>query len=100
MSRITRGEVERIADLARLSLSEAEADELTRQLASILDYVEKLAEIDVDAVEPTSHAIPFEMILRADEPRPGLATREALENAPAHDAETFVVPKVIEGEEG
>jgi aspartyl-tRNA(Asn)/glutamyl-tRNA(Gln) amidotransferase subunit C len=100
MSRITRAEVERIADLARLSLEPGEAEEATRQLEAILAYVEKLEEVDVESVEPTSHAIPFRMALRVDEPRVGLSTAEALANAPHHDAETFLVPKVIEGEEG
>ncbi|UCE87657.1 MAG: Asp-tRNA(Asn)/Glu-tRNA(Gln) amidotransferase subunit GatC [Deltaproteobacteria bacterium] len=100
MSRITRAELERIADLARLSLAEGEAEAATRQLEAILAYVEKLGQVDVDDVEPTAHAIPFRMVLRRDEPREGLPTAEALANAPRHDADTFLVPQVIEGEEG
>lgn len=100
MPRITREEVERIADLARLSLASGEAEQLTAHMEVILGYVEQLGELDAGDIEPTAHAIAAHMALRADEPRPGLSTAEALRNAPRHDAKSFLVPKVIEGAEG
>ncbi len=99
MSRISREEVLRIADLARLSLTEEEAGLLRGQLAEILDYVEQLSGLDLEGVEPTAHAIPVRMALREDRPRPSLPAEVALANAPEHDEAAFVVPKVIEGEE-
>ena len=98
--RITRDEVERIADLARLSLTDGEADEMTAQMGAILDYVALLEEVDVSAVEPTAHATPIRMELRSDEPQASLPSEEALRNAPRRDAATFLVPRVVEGEEG
>ena len=100
MSRITREEVERIADLARLSLDPAEADAMTGEMEAILDYVAQLETVDVSGVEPTAHAIPFRMTPRRDEVRESLPTETALRSAPVHDASTFVVPRVIEGGEG
>lgn len=100
MPRITREEVHRIAELARLSLSEEEAELMSGQLAAVLDHVEELSSLDLAGVEPTAHAIPVRMELREDAPRPSLPVEAALANAPAHDESAFLVPKVIEGEEG
>lgn len=100
MSRITREEVHRIAGLARLALSDEEAERMSGQLAAILDYVEELSSLDLEGVEPTAHAIPVRLALREDAPRPSFPVEVALANAPAHDASAFLVPKVIEGEEG
>ena len=98
MSQLTREELERIAQLAALRLSEAELRGLGADLAAMLDYVEQLALVATEGVEPTSHAIPFATPLRADEPAPSLDPEEALVNAPARAGFAFSVPKVIEGE--
>ena len=82
MPRITRSEVHRVAKLARLALSDAEADRMTNDLDHILEYVEKLRELDTGDIEPTAHAIPLATPMRPDRAAPGI-----------------VVPKVIEGEE-
>lgn len=99
MSRISRAEVERVAELARLSLSDAEAARLAHELDTILGYVDTLSELDTAGVEPTSHVIPLATPLREDRPEPALDPQLAVANAPEHDGSAFVVPKVIEGED-
>ncbi len=94
-----RTDVERIAALARLSVTDAEADRLASELEAILAYAEQLAGLDTSDVEPTSHPIELPTPLREDEPEPALAPELALANAPEHEGSAFVVPKVIEGEE-
>lgn len=100
MSRISRGEVERIAELARLSLSDDEVGRMTSDLAAMLDYVESLQAVDTRGVEPTAHVLPLATPLRPDRAEPGLPIEAALANAPRSRGTTFVVPRVIEGEEG
>jgi len=95
----TRTDVERIAALARLSVTDAEADRLARELEAILAYAEQLAGIDTSEVPPTSHPIELPTPLRADDPEPPLDPELALANAPEREGSAFVVPKVIEGEE-
>jgi aspartyl-tRNA(Asn)/glutamyl-tRNA(Gln) amidotransferase subunit C len=99
MSRITRGEVERMAGLARLSLADEEAERLTGELDTILDYVDALAAVDTTDVEPTSHPMPLATPLREDRAELGLVPDAALRNAPDAAGTTFRVPKVIEGGE-
>jgi aspartyl-tRNA(Asn)/glutamyl-tRNA(Gln) amidotransferase subunit C len=100
MSRITREDVERTATLARLSLDEAEIEAMTRDLGRILDYADQLQQLDTDGIEPTAHAIPLATPFREDRAEPGIDPDLALANAPERDGSAFVVPKVIEGEEG
>ena len=99
MARITRDEVERVAFLARLSLSDEEAQRLAGELDTILEYVETLNELDTDGVEPTSHPIALATPLREDRAVPGIDPELAVANAPERSNTAFVVPKVIEGEE-
>lgn len=95
---VTRNEVEHIAELARLKLSENELDEYTLQLNEILKYVEKLNELDTENVQPLSHPFEASNVLRADEVKPSIERELALKNAPSKDEEFFKVPKVIGGE--
>lgn len=95
----TREQVEKIADLARLELSDAEAERLASELESILAYAEQLAGLDTRGIEPTSHPIELATPLREDVPEPPLDPELALANAPEREGSAFVVPKVIEGEE-
>lgn len=95
----TRTDALRIATLARLSISDAEADRLASELEAILSYAEQLAGLDTSEVEPTSHPIELPTPLRDDRPEPALAPELALANAPEREGFAFVVPKVIEGEE-
>lgn len=93
---IERKDVEHVARLARLALSEAELARMQAELSAILAYVDKLRELDVEGVEPTSHAVPLVNVMREDEPRPGLAREEAMANAPDPAGEFFRVPRIIE----
>lgn len=99
MARITREEVERVAVLARLALSEAEAERMAAEFDRILAYVETLKGVDTEGVPPTCHVIPLPTPFRSDRPEPPLDPELAVANAPQRDGTAFVVPKVIEGEE-
>jgi aspartyl-tRNA(Asn)/glutamyl-tRNA(Gln) amidotransferase subunit C len=90
--------VRRIATLARLRLGPEEERAFAGQLSAILDYVEQLKELDVDGVEPMTHALAGgePVALRPDELRPGLSPEEALANAPAREGTCFKVPRIIE----
>jgi aspartyl-tRNA(Asn)/glutamyl-tRNA(Gln) amidotransferase subunit C len=96
---ITRQEVLKIADLAKLQLSEAELEAFTVQFQRILEYIEKLKEVDVEGVEPTSHvSLTRDLdrsLFRDDETRPSLLANRALANAPDPAKDHFRVPKVI-----
>ena len=94
--KITRAEVEHVATLARLALTEGELDTFTGQMDGILAYVEKLNELDTTGIEPTSHAVPVENAFREDAVRPSIGVENALANAPGRVADFFRVPKVIE----
>lgn len=93
--KITKEEVERVAHLARLNLSENELEIMTRQLDTILSYVVKLDELDTTGVQPTTHAFSVANAFREDKVMDSLAREEALFNAPCQNGETFVVPKII-----
>ncbi len=101
MSTLTVGDVERIAALAHLELTDEEKQLFTKQLADILDYAEQLLAIDTTGVPATAHVNTSHEsrpgVERRDDPRPSLATDEALGNAPdgAPDAGLFRVPRVI-----
>jgi aspartyl-tRNA(Asn)/glutamyl-tRNA(Gln) amidotransferase subunit C len=94
--KITREQVENVARLARLAISEREKELFTRQLGEILTYIEKLKELDTSKVDPTSHVLPIKNIFREDEVRPSLPREEILKNAPDRTGEFFRVPKIIE----
>lgn len=93
---ISRDEALRVARLARLTVTDAEAEALTRDLAKILAYVHKLDELDVRDVEATSHAVELPTKLRPDEAAPGLSLEKAMQNAPERLGDGFGVPKIIE----
>ena len=92
---LSREEVLHVADLARLSLGPEEVELFTRQLNDILGYVEKLQELDTRGVAPLAHVIPVFNTFREDEVRAGLRLEKALENAPAQEEGSFLVPRVI-----
>ncbi len=99
MARITTGEVERVAALARLDLSSGEARRMSSDLDAILDYVEQLRGIDTAEVLPTSHVLPRPTPLRDDEVAPGLTSEVAMANAPERAGSAFAVPKVLDSEQ-
>jgi aspartyl-tRNA(Asn)/glutamyl-tRNA(Gln) amidotransferase subunit C len=95
---VTRKDVEHIAELARLKFAEAEIDSYTEQLNEILNYIEKLNELDTENVEPLSHPVEGFNVFREDEVKPSVSTGEALKNGPEKDEHFFNVPKVIGGD--
>jgi aspartyl-tRNA(Asn)/glutamyl-tRNA(Gln) amidotransferase subunit C len=94
---LTREDVQRIAELASLELTEVEVTTFTRQLADILTYAQHVQEIDTTGVPPTSHVASAAPLDRPDDPRPSIPRDEILESAPGAslDAGLFRVPRVI-----
>ncbi len=92
---LRREDVERVARLARLALSEKEVNTFTHQLGQVLEYVEKLKEVSVEEVEPTSHPIGKLLPLRSDTPGNPLPVSRVLSNAPREKEGQFKVPPVI-----
>ena len=93
---ISREDVEHVARLSRLALSEAEVERMREQLSGILAYIDKLRALDTTGVEPTSHAVPMVNVMREDVTRPCLTQDEALANAPDRSDVFFRVPRIIE----
>ena len=94
---LSRDQVLHVARLARLELTEEEVERLGSELSKVLDHIEKIEELgDLADVEPTSHVVAVENVLRADEPRPSLPNEDALRNAPAKANGLFLVPKIVE----
>ncbi len=96
--RLSTEEVEHIALLSRLQLSDAERERAQNELSQILGYFEALSELNTEGVEPTMHALPVQNVLRRDEVRPGLTREQALQNAPESADGMFQVPRVVEAE--
>jgi aspartyl-tRNA(Asn)/glutamyl-tRNA(Gln) amidotransferase subunit C len=94
--KITRQEVDHVAKLARLQLSDSAKDTFTDQLSNILTYVEQLNELDTKGVEPTSHVLDIRNVMREDLPGESLSQERALANAPDKAAGHYRVPKIIE----
>ncbi|MDD5678952.1 MAG: Asp-tRNA(Asn)/Glu-tRNA(Gln) amidotransferase subunit GatC [Kiritimatiellae bacterium] len=84
-----------VANLARIQLTADELQTFQKQLTQIVDYVNELKQVDVSAVEPMAHAVQIMNVLRKDAERSGLDRQVVLANAPAHDNEQFLVPKII-----
>lgn len=93
---VTKQDVETVAALARLSYTEEEKEQMTGTLNSILGYFDKLSELNTDEVEPLTHILPVENVMRPDEVKPSLDQETALANAPKQGRGHFVIPRVIE----
>jgi len=93
--KISQAEVEKVALLARLLLSQQELEAMTSQLGAILDYVDLLKEVNTDQVEPFSHPLELRNVFRPDQVGPSLDRQEALRNAPQHDGQCYLVPAVL-----
>ena len=93
---ISRDEVRHIAMLSRLEISEDELDQFTHDLAEILDYSEKIRQLDTQDVPPTSHAMDVCNVFREDVAAPSLSTEDAISNCSERDYPFFRVPRVIE----
>jgi aspartyl-tRNA(Asn)/glutamyl-tRNA(Gln) amidotransferase subunit C len=89
---ISRDQVLHVARLARLRLAEDEIDRMASELSSVLDHIEKISELDLDGVPPTTHVIDVENVLRPDVPRPSWPVERALEQAPDPADGGFRVP--------
>ncbi len=98
MSTLSRDEVAKLANLARIEMTEAELVELASQFGSILDSVARVQELNLDGVKATSHPQPLENIARPDVVQPSLSPEEALSGAPAQEEQRFRVPQIL-GEE-
>jgi aspartyl-tRNA(Asn)/glutamyl-tRNA(Gln) amidotransferase subunit C len=94
--KISRAEVEHIADLARLELGEREIERLQKELSQILEYVEQLNELDTTDVLPTSHVVATGDVLREDRPRSSLPREDVLSNAPRAQEGYFRVHAIFE----
>jgi aspartyl-tRNA(Asn)/glutamyl-tRNA(Gln) amidotransferase subunit C len=94
--KITNEDVKHIARLSRLSLSDKEIDIFSGQLSSIIEYVEQLNSLDASNIEPTSHVIPLNNVMRDDIPSASLPVEDALKNAPDSTEKFYRVPKIIE----
>ncbi|MGI6092548.1 MAG: Asp-tRNA(Asn)/Glu-tRNA(Gln) amidotransferase subunit GatC [Veillonellaceae bacterium] len=95
--KITRKDVENVALLSRLEISESDIETVTKQLNAILEYVDVLNKVDTTNVQPTAHVLPLNNVMRKDEVRPSLPRELALSNAPEQEDGYFKVPKIVEG---
>ena len=94
-ARISRADVEHVARLARLALTEDEMEQLTGELDAILDHAARVSALDTAGIPPTSHPLPLVNVLRADAPRPGLERGEVLAAAPAVEDGRIRVPRIL-----
>jgi aspartyl-tRNA(Asn)/glutamyl-tRNA(Gln) amidotransferase subunit C len=92
---LTRQDIEKVALLGRLRLSDAEAETMIVELGKIVDFVDQLAEVNTDGVEPMAHALDVSNVFREDHVVAGLPRDEALANAPHHDGRGYLVPAVL-----
>ena len=93
---IDEKQVRHISHLARLKLTDDEVARIGSQLGDVLDYIQKLNEVNTDDVEPTAHAMPVANVFREDVPADSMGVEKVLENAPATEASFFKVPKVLD----
>lgn len=92
---LTIQEVDHVALLARLSLSQEEKQTFAKQLSSILDYADSLNQLDTQGVEPLTHILPMHNVFRADEIRPSMPREDIIANAPLAEEGQYKVPKII-----
>ncbi len=96
MADISKEQVKHVANLARLSFTEEEIEKFTEQLGSIIQFAEKLNELDTENVEPTTHVLDLKNVMRKDEPKQWITQEEALKNAPDKKDGQFRVPSILE----
>ena len=99
-TKIDEAQVRRVALLSRLELSDKEVTQFSGQLSAIVEYIEKLNELDTEKVEPLAHCLPVHNVLRDDIPRESLSNDAALANAPERENEYFKVPKILDDNSG
>jgi aspartyl-tRNA(Asn)/glutamyl-tRNA(Gln) amidotransferase subunit C len=96
MAKLSLAEVEMIAELAKLTLTDEEKAMFQEQLSEVLEYAGMLQQIDTTGIPPTTSALPLNNVMRADEVRPSLSNEEALFNAPETEAGSFKVRAVLD----
>ena len=96
MAQLTRADVEHVAQLARLALSEDEIEQFTRELGVILEHAQEVAGLDTHDVPPTAHPLPLVNVLRPDEVHPSLDRDEVLAMAPDAEDNRFRVPRILD----
>ena len=94
--KIDKTQAKKVAKLSRLDLSESEIEEFSAQLNAILEYVEKMNELNTDDVQPLAHCLPVSNCFRDDIVKESLGTEKTLSNAPQTDHEFFKVPKILD----
>ncbi len=94
--KITQENVEYVAKLARLHISEEQKEKLTEDMAAIITFADKLSEIDTGDIRPAAHAIPVSNVFREDEIKQSIDRELLLKNAPQKEAGCFSVPKIVE----
>ncbi len=95
---LSRAEVEHVANLAQLALTDQEKELFREQLSSILDHARRLQQLDTGDIAPTATVLPLENVMRDDEIQPSLPLADALSNAPSVEKDCFQVPVVLEGD--
>lgn len=96
MSEITKEQVLHVAHLARLAITDEEAEKMTKELDAIIGYAELLNELDTDKVEPTTHVLDLKNVMREDEARKWIDREDALKNAPDQKNGQFRVPSILD----
>ncbi|GEL76702.1 Asp-tRNA(Asn)/Glu-tRNA(Gln) amidotransferase subunit GatC [Tenuibacillus multivorans] len=96
MSKISKDQVKHVANLARLAITEDEAEKYSEQLSDIIDFAEQLNELDTTNVEPTTHVLDMKNVLRKDEPKEWISKEDALKNAPDKQDGQFRVPSILD----
>ena len=94
-ARVSRADVEHVATLSRLALTDDEMEQLTGELGAILEYAAEVSALDTADVPPTAHPLPLVNVFRPDDPRPGLDRDEVLAQAPAAEDGQFRVPRIL-----
>ncbi len=94
--RIDEQQVRKVAKLSRLEMTDAEITEFTSHLSAVLEYVEKMNELDTSDVQPLAHSLPVNNCFREDVAKDSLGTDKTLANAPQQDGEFFIVPKILD----
>jgi aspartyl-tRNA(Asn)/glutamyl-tRNA(Gln) amidotransferase subunit C len=94
-ARVSRADVEHVATLSRLALTDDEIEQLIGELGAILDYAAEVSALDTADVPPTAHPLPLVNVFRPDDPRPGLDRDEVLAQAPAAEDGQFRVPRIL-----
>ncbi len=98
--KIDNKQVRKVAKLSRLELTDSEIEEFTGQLGAILEYVEKMNELDTGNIEPLAHCLPVSNVFREDIAKESLGTEKTLANAPKRDETYFLVPKILDDNSG